>query len=82
MKPTRKFSNTLAATLNANVKADIFYARMPRFNSAIEASLDNDNIPITVYERLIETVQTATSSLKSLSETAQEVVSLARSAYV
>ena len=52
----QKFSNTLAATLNANVKADIFYARMRRFNSAIEASLDNDNIPITVYERLIETV--------------------------
>ena len=52
----QKFSNTLAATLNANVKADIFYARMRRFNSAIEASLDNDNIPITVYERLIEVI--------------------------
>lgn len=51
-----KFRNTLGSTLNASVKSDIFYAKIRHFNSALEASLDNDNIPVIVYDRLIETV--------------------------
>ena len=51
-----KFRNTLGATLNASVKADVFYARVRRFKSALQASLDGDNIPETVYDRLIEVV--------------------------
>lgn len=51
-----KFRNTLGATLNSSVKADVFYARVRRFKSALQASLDGDNIPETVYDRLIEVV--------------------------
>ena len=51
-----KFRNTLGATLNSSVKADVFYARVRRFKSALQASLDGDNIPETVYNRLIEVV--------------------------
>ncbi len=51
-----KFRNTLGATLDASVKADVFYAKTRRFESALQASLDSDNIPVTVYERLIEVV--------------------------
>lgn len=51
-----KLKNTLGATLNASVKADVFYARARRFQSALQASLDGDNIPVTVYDRLIEVV--------------------------
>ncbi|WZL74266.1 oligoendopeptidase F [Clostridiaceae bacterium 35-E11] len=52
-----KQKNTIAATLNYSVKKDVFYAKVRKYESAIKASLDGDNIPITVYDNLIETVE-------------------------
>lgn len=53
----RKLINTMAATLGASVKKDVFYARVRRHASALQASLFADNIPVTVYENLIRTVR-------------------------
>ncbi|WP_434512635.1 oligoendopeptidase F [Desulfitobacterium sp. AusDCA] len=53
----RKQINTWAATTNANVKADVFFAKTRRYSSSIESSLDDDRIPVTVYDALIETVR-------------------------
>lgn len=50
------FHNTLGATLDASVKADIFYAKTRHFNSALEASLYDDNISTNVYNRLIDVI--------------------------
>lgn len=52
----RKQKNTLAATLNASVKKDIFYAKVRKYPSALEAAVDQDNVPPSVYHNLIETV--------------------------
>lgn len=52
-----KQKNTIAALLNASVKKDVFYARVRRYNSALEHALDGDNIPVSVYDNLIETVR-------------------------
>ncbi|HEU5201090.1 MAG TPA: oligoendopeptidase F [Ktedonobacterales bacterium] len=52
-----KQRNTLAATLNGHVKSQIFRAKARRYNSAIEAALDANNIPVSVYENLLETVR-------------------------
>ncbi len=52
-----KQKNTIAATLNYSVKKDILYARARKYKSALEASLDEDHIPITVYDQLIKTVE-------------------------
>jgi oligoendopeptidase F len=49
-----KFRNTFGATLDASVKSEVFYAKTRRYESALQASLESDNIPVTVYERLIE----------------------------
>ncbi|HEX3032830.1 MAG TPA: M3 family metallopeptidase, partial [Bacillota bacterium] len=49
--------NTLAASLNASVKTDIFYSRVRKYNSALEGALDSDNIQIEVYDNLIKTVR-------------------------
>lgn len=51
-----KLKNTLGQTLNSSVKKDIFYARVRKYNSALESSLDQDNVPVGVYDRLIATV--------------------------
>lgn len=51
-----QFRNSLGAMLDGAVKSDIFYARAHNFESALQASLDDDNISTEVYDRLIETV--------------------------
>jgi oligoendopeptidase F len=48
--------NTLAATLKAAVERDLYYARARNFASAREASLFPDNIPVAVYDNLIDSV--------------------------
>lgn len=53
----RKMKNTLAATLSSSVKRDVFYARVRRHPSALQASLFADNILPEVYENLIQTVR-------------------------
>jgi oligoendopeptidase F len=52
-----KLKNTIASTLNASIKKDIFFAKMHKYNSDLEASLDEDNVPIEVYDSLIEAVE-------------------------
>jgi oligoendopeptidase F len=48
--------NSWAAMLNASVKADVFFARVRKYNAAIEGALDDDNVPVSVYDNLIKTV--------------------------
>jgi oligoendopeptidase F len=50
------WKNTLAANLAAEVKTDIFYARSRNYNSALEAALDQDNLPVEVYTNLVDAV--------------------------
>ncbi|HZC05808.1 MAG TPA: oligoendopeptidase F [Ktedonobacterales bacterium] len=50
------FRNTFAATLSAQVKRDIFFARAHKYGSSLEAALDPNNIPVSVYDNLISTV--------------------------
>lgn len=51
-----KWTNTLAATLSGAVKRDIFYARARKYPSALAAALDNDNIPVSVYENVVGSI--------------------------
>lgn len=53
----KKQINTWASTLNSSIKADVFVAKARRYPSAIEASLDDDKVPLTVYDSLIDTVR-------------------------
>lgn len=52
----KAYRNTLAASLTGNVKKNMFYATARKYNSCLEASLDDDNIPVKVYDNLINTV--------------------------
>jgi len=51
-----KFNNTLGAMMNGNVKQDEFYARARKYDSAVSAALDVNNIPVSVYQNLVNTV--------------------------
>ncbi|RAK17049.1 oligoendopeptidase F [Anoxybacillus vitaminiphilus] len=51
-----KYKNTFASTLNGAVKKDNFFARVRNYKSAREAALSSNNIPESVYDNLVETI--------------------------
>lgn len=51
-----KYQNTLTALTTANVKKDIFYSKVRKYQSSLEAELDDDNVKPEVYENLIKAV--------------------------
>lgn len=55
-KPYLEHRNTLGALLTATVQRDAFYARARRYASSLEAALQPEAIPTSVYTNLIETV--------------------------
>ena len=50
------YKNTIAAVLSAQVKQLQFFAQARKYGSSLEASLDATNVPVPVYENLIEAV--------------------------
>jgi oligoendopeptidase F len=44
-------------TLSSGVRANVINARMRGFNSAVEAALAPNDIPVAVYHNLVTTVQ-------------------------
>jgi oligoendopeptidase F len=51
-----KYKNTFASTLNGAIKKDNFFARVRNYKSAREAALSSNNIPESVYDNLVETI--------------------------
>jgi oligoendopeptidase F len=52
----RDHQYTLAAALAYSAKADVFQARARHYSSALEAALFPDDVPVSVYDGLIQTV--------------------------
>ncbi len=48
-----KYINGLAASLSASVKKDNFVANTRKYGSCLEATLDANNIPVSVFKNLI-----------------------------
>ncbi|RRR69466.1 MAG: oligoendopeptidase F [Candidatus Viridilinea halotolerans] len=53
----RPFRNTLATTLGAAVRTHVMQARIRNYGSALQAALEPNEIPLTVYHNLITTVE-------------------------
>ena len=51
-----KQRNTIAATLGGQVKGSLFFTRQRGFGSSRERALSRYNIPVSVYDNLVETV--------------------------
>ncbi|MGM7680873.1 oligoendopeptidase F [Cytobacillus sp. Hm23] len=51
-----KYKNTFASTLSGAVKKDNFNARVRNYESARHAALSTNNIPESVYDNLVDTV--------------------------
>lgn len=59
----KKYGNTMSAILSGAVKKDIFYARVRGYKNSLESALFGDNVPVSVYDNIIDTVN---SNLKPL----------------
>ena len=53
-KPFSDYVNTFAALFNGSLKSNIFNAKARNYNSAREAALNRNNIPVSVYDNLID----------------------------
>lgn len=51
-----KYQNTIGANLAGKVSGDWFYAKNRNYDSALEWSLNGNNIPTSVYETLIDQI--------------------------
>ncbi len=60
--------NTLAASYAASVKTDVFFARARSYESAIGAALFSSNVPLTVYNGLVEAIKSRLTSIEKYLE--------------
>ena len=51
-----KYRGTFGSMMSSNVQASVFYARARNYETSLQASLDQPNIPVSVYSRLVEGV--------------------------
>ncbi len=73
--------NTYAAIYNGVLQKDWFTARSRRYDSALEAKLDDDNIPAVVVENLIDTARTGAEPLQRYHRLRREALGLDRYRY-
>lgn len=52
----KKFQNTLGTNLVGKLKADHFYAKNRKYETVLASSLNSNNIPVSVYENLINQI--------------------------
>jgi oligoendopeptidase F len=55
LSPYKNYINTFASLFNGNLKTNIFHSKARKYASARDASLDKNNIPLSVYDNLIDT---------------------------
>jgi oligoendopeptidase F len=67
---------TLAAALSYSVKADVFRARARNYPGALEASLFKDDVPVSVYDGLIDSVRRGVPVLARYYELRRRVLRL------
>lgn len=70
------YKNTFASTLYGAIKSEIFYAKVRNHNSAIEASLFEDDINVEVYENLIASIDESLPVLNKYIELKKEFLGL------
>jgi len=57
MRTYLSYKNTIATTLAGSVHKDVFYARAHNYDSALQAALSPDNVPVAVFDSLVATIR-------------------------
>lgn len=72
----KKYINTFAALYGGNVKQDQFMSNVRGYSSACEAALFRNNIPVSVYDSLIEAVHESLPTMREYLELRKEALGL------
>ncbi len=70
------FGGTIAALYGGSVKRHVFNAQVRHYNSALESSLDPDQVPVSVYENLLKEVDEAIPTLNRYLEIRKRLMGL------
>lgn len=71
-----KLKNTLATSLTASIKTFNFGSRVRKYNSALEASLSPNNIPLEVYKNAVKVINDNLNSLHRYVEIKKKLLGL------
>jgi oligoendopeptidase F len=58
------YRRTFGATMNANAQKDLFYMKARKYGSTLEAALNENNIPVSVYKSLVDGVNANLSTFQ------------------
>ena len=72
----RKYVNTLAAIYGGQVKLDCFHAQARGFEGACEAALYDNNVPVKLYDNLIDAVHAALPTMRKYLELRRQALGL------
>lgn len=72
----RKYGDTFAALYGGQIKFDTFFANVRGYGSSIEAYLDGGNVPVSVYDSLIEAVHESLPAMKEYLALRKKVLKL------
>lgn len=75
-KTYKGFENTFATILSGDLKNNIVNARLRNFSSSMEASLKENNIPMAVYHKLIESIHDNLDGMYDYMEIRKKVLEL------
>jgi oligoendopeptidase F len=76
LKPFSEYNNTLSSLFNGNLKVNIFNAKARKYSSARETALDNNNIPLSVYDNLVKTANDNLNPLHRWAELKKKVLNV------
>jgi len=71
-----KYNNTLCALYTGNVKFDNYYAKVRGYESACAASLFANNVPMSVYDSLVEAIHEGLPTMRKYLELRKKVLGL------
>ncbi|MBC6695510.1 oligoendopeptidase F [Terrisporobacter mayombei] len=71
-----QYKNTFASTLYGGIKGEIFYAKTRKYESALQASLFQDDVSVEVYNNLIAAVHENLHTLNEYSELKKKFLGL------
>ena len=74
----RQFGDAIAALYGGSVKFDDYFAKQRGYSSACEAALDGGNVPVSVYDSLIEAVHESLPSMRKYLELRRRAMKLDR----
>ncbi|MBQ3065550.1 MAG: oligoendopeptidase F, partial [Clostridia bacterium] len=72
----KKYINTLAAMYAGSIKMDTYYANVRNFPNACERALFSNNVPISVYDTLVEAIHDSLPTMERYLSLRKKVLAL------